>query len=36
MDETLGVYIHIPFGASKCEYCNFYSYPESEQMMGKY
>ena len=36
MDETLGVYIHIPFCASKCGYCDFYSCPESEQMMGKY
>lgn len=36
MDQTLGIYIHIPFCASKCGYCDFYSCPSSEQMMGKY
>ena len=25
MDKKLGVYIHIPFCASKCGYCDFYS-----------
>ena len=23
--ETLGIYIHIPFCRSKCDYCDFYS-----------
>ena len=36
MDQTLGIYIHIPFCASKCGYCDFYSCPSSEQMMEKY
>lgn len=36
MDQTLGIYIHIPFCASKCGYCDFYSCPNSEQMMEKY
>lgn len=24
-DKTLGIYVHIPFCRSKCEYCDFYS-----------
>ena len=24
-DKRLGIYIHIPFCKSKCEYCDFYS-----------
>lgn len=36
MDETLGIYVHIPFCASKCGYCDFYSCPDSGQMMDKY
>ncbi len=27
MSDTLGLYIHIPFCASKCAYCDFYSLP---------
>lgn len=26
-DKRLGVYVHIPFCKSKCEYCDFYSLP---------
>ena len=36
MDETVGIYVHIPFCASKCGYCDFYSRPDSDQMMDKY
>lgn len=36
MDNTLGVYIHIPFCASKCGYCDFYSLAGCGKMMGKY
>ena len=25
MEKSLGIYIHIPFCASKCAYCDFYS-----------
>ena len=24
-DKRLGIYVHIPFCKSKCEYCDFYS-----------
>lgn len=33
----LGLYIHIPFCRSKCQYCDFYSLPEkSEKLMDEY
>ena len=35
-DKHLGVYIHIPFCASKCGYCDFYSLSNCENRMGKY
>lgn len=35
-DKTLGIYIHIPFCASKCGYCDFYSCAGAEKFMGKY
>ena len=25
--KSLGIYVHIPFCRSKCEYCDFYSLP---------
>ena len=36
MDKTLGIYIHIPFCASKCGYCDFYSLAHSEEKMDAY
>ncbi|MGE4352494.1 MAG: radical SAM family heme chaperone HemW [Oscillospiraceae bacterium] len=36
MDKHLGVYIHIPFCASKCRYCDFYSQPGTGGIMNKY
>lgn len=36
MDNTLGVYIHIPFCASKCGYCDFYSLARCDKLMPKY
>jgi oxygen-independent coproporphyrinogen-3 oxidase len=36
MEKKLGVYIHIPFCASKCGYCDFYSLPDCEKLMPKY
>ena len=33
---SLGLYIHIPFCASKCDYCDFYSLPRQEEKMDAY
>ena len=35
-DKHLGVYIHIPFCASKCGYCDFYSLAGCDGRMGSY
>lgn len=35
-DKHLGVYVHIPFCASKCGYCDFYSLPNCEKRMNRY
>ena len=36
MNKTLGIYIHIPFCASKCGYCDFYSLAGCDRLMPKY
>ena len=36
MNKELGVYIHIPFCASKCAYCDFYSLAGCDQLMPEY
>ncbi len=36
MDQTLGLYIHIPFCRSKCAYCDFYSLSGQEARMDDY
>ncbi len=36
MDRMLGIYIHIPFCASKCSYCDFYSLDGCDRQMPKY
>jgi len=36
MAENLGIYIHIPFCRSKCDYCDFYSLPGMESRMDDY
>lgn len=36
MAEKLGIYIHIPFCRSKCDYCDFYSLAGREDRMGDY
>lgn len=36
MDKTLGVYIHLPFCAGKCGYCDFYSRRDADAQMPKY
>ena len=38
-DKSLGIYIHIPFCRSKCQYCDFYSLPRTErtpELMDRY
>ncbi|MCD8116486.1 MAG: radical SAM family heme chaperone HemW [Oscillospiraceae bacterium] len=35
-DKLLGIYIHIPFCASKCGYCDFYSLANCSGRMNKY
>jgi len=36
MDKRLGIYIHIPFCASKCAYCNFYSLQGCDKLIPAY
>ena len=36
MEQTLGLYIHIPFCRSKCQYCDFYSLSGREDQMDRY
>ena len=36
MGKRLGIYIHIPFCASKCSYCDFYSLAGCEHLMPAY
>jgi len=36
MSKNLGIYIHIPFCASKCGYCDFYSLSGCDKLMPKY
>ena len=35
-ENSLGLYIHIPFCRSKCDYCDFYSLPGREDTMDDY
>jgi len=34
--KELGIYIHIPFCAKKCDYCDFVSYQNKEGYIDKY
>ena len=36
MAKKLGIYIHIPFCASKCAYCDFNSFAGCDRLMPKY
>lgn len=36
MKKNIGIYVHIPFCASKCAYCDFYSKPGFEKMIPEY
>lgn len=35
-EERLGIYVHIPFCRSKCDYCDFYSLAGQEDRMDAY
>ena len=34
--KEIGIYIHIPFCKQKCEYCDFISYSQKENLVEKY
>ena len=36
MTKTLGLYLHVPFCASKCRYCDFYSFAAGDDQMEAY
>ncbi len=36
MKEPLGIYIHVPFCASKCAYCDFYSFSGEKKEIARY
>ena len=36
MEKRVGIYVHIPFCASKCAYCKFYSLAGSDKLMPMY
>lgn len=36
MGQVLGIYVHIPFCRSKCDYCDFYSLSGQEHWMDAY
>ena len=36
MKDKLGIYIHVPFCASKCKYCDFYSLAGCDDLMDEY
>ena len=36
MGESLGLYLHIPFCAGKCLYCDFLSFPAPEETRSLY
>ena len=36
MENSLGLYLHIPFCRSKCDYCDFYSLAGQDDRMDEY
>ena len=35
-NKELGIYVHIPFCAKKCYYCDFISYENKQEIINKY
>ncbi|MCR4771464.1 MAG: coproporphyrinogen III oxidase, partial [Oscillospiraceae bacterium] len=35
-ERRIGIYIHIPFCASRCDYCDFYSTCGRDELMAPY
>ena len=35
-NQPVGLYIHVPFCAQKCRYCDFYSFPKGDEYFGIY
>ncbi|HCB91280.1 MAG TPA: coproporphyrinogen III oxidase, partial [Ruminococcaceae bacterium] len=35
-DGAVGLYLHVPFCAGKCPYCDFYSLPGNGPAMDRY
>lgn len=35
-NEPLGIYLHVPFCASKCQYCDFYSFAGDAMQIDRY
>ena len=35
-EKKLGLYVHIPFCIRKCNYCDFLSFPGSEEVQSQY
>lgn len=35
-EKTVGLYLHVPFCAAKCRYCDFYSAPAGEALKAAY
>ena len=36
MEQELELYVHIPFCAKKCNYCDFLSFPASQKVQQDY
>ena len=34
--KELGIYVHIPFCKRKCDYCDFVSYAQKDDIIEKY
>lgn len=36
MQDTIGIYVHLPFCSSKCPYCDFFTIPYDLKIINKY